>query len=271
MFKTISNRIKYEFLKPVISKTGLIELLWPVRRFYHVARGDKLGKGIKYDAFTVSIVQSLPTGSFCVDIGAHKGSILKHIISAHPGVRHLAVEPITLFANKLTSDFPNICVANCALSDVEDDQSFFICQMAPELSGLRHRKGEGGYDHKMQETSVSVQKLDSLLLQGFTNRVAFIKIDVEGAELQVIRGAESTVRKDRPIIVFEFERSAGVHYNVDPSEAFNYICQHLGMDLYLLSDFASGERRPIIKQKFIELYESETEFYFVAAFSDSAS
>jgi TonB family protein len=50
---------------------------------------------------------------------------------------------------------------------------------------------------------ILVDSLDAMCQRGELTRPGFIKIDVEGAELQVLRGAEQLVREYRPVIVSE--------------------------------------------------------------------
>lgn len=49
------------------------------------------------------------------------------------------------------------------------------------------------------QSPVEIRSLDSFAL----NRVDFLKIDVEGFELEVLQGAEETVRRCRPVILVE--------------------------------------------------------------------
>ncbi len=50
--------------------------------------------------------------------------------------------------------------------------------------------------------SVNVKKLDDFR---FENPISFIKIDVEGHELEVIEGAIATINKNKPILLVEIE------------------------------------------------------------------
>src|SRR4051794_3370758 len=66
---------------------------------------------------------------------------------------------------------------------------------------------------------VPIRPLDDLLADAGVAKVDVMKVDVEGAELQVLRGAEAMLRRDRPVIVSEFFpvalRSTG---GCDPAE-----------------------------------------------------
>jgi len=50
------------------------------------------------------------------------------------------------------------------------------------------------------DADIEIVKLDD---QGITDRVSLIKIDVEGMELDVLRGASSLIHKDKPLLVVE--------------------------------------------------------------------
>jgi hypothetical protein len=51
-------------------------------------------------------------------------------------------------------------------------------------------------------------------------RVSFIKIDVEGHELEVLLGSVDTLRRDRPILLIEIEQR---HSPVPISETFDFL------------------------------------------------
>jgi hypothetical protein len=50
--------------------------------------------------------------------------------------------------------------------------------------------------------------LDDLALAG----VALIKVDTQGADLRVLRGAGATIRRCRPAVLFEWERDLGLQH-----------------------------------------------------------
>jgi hypothetical protein len=47
-----------------------------------------------------------------------------------------------------------------------------------------------------------VTRLDDLA-ENFKSKIGFLKIDVEGAEIEVLKGAITTIRNNRPIIIVE--------------------------------------------------------------------
>jgi FkbM family methyltransferase len=86
-------------------------------------------------------------------------------------------------------------------------------------------------------------------------RLKLIQLDIEGAELAALRGAEATLGQDRPDIVFEVHRhyvdwSAGLMH----TELCGYLAG-LGYTLYALRDFNSHRE---MGQRPIELVPADT-------------
>src|SRR5437870_1239620 len=115
--------------------------------------------------------------SHFVDVGAHIGSIVAEVKVRCPTVRITAIEPIPQKVRSLRAKFKDIDVIECALSDYEGESSFFI---NPEESGYSSLSPDTG----TLEIRVPVRRLDSIV-----DQADVIKIDVEGAELGVLRGS----------------------------------------------------------------------------------
>jgi hypothetical protein len=87
-----------------------------------------------------------------------------------------------------------------ALSDRDGVAAFYVPR-TPEGHGM-HLLGNLGNFHRtpdLDRIEVRIAPLDSF---GFTD-VGFIKIDVEGSELDVIAGARATIARDRPNLLVE--------------------------------------------------------------------
>ena len=50
---------------------------------------------------------------------------------------------------------------------------------------------------------VKIKKLDDF---NFENKIKFVKIDVEGHEIEVINGAKETIKKNKPVMLIEIEK-----------------------------------------------------------------
>jgi FkbM family methyltransferase len=146
---------------------------------------------------------TLAEDASCVDVGANEGVILREIVRFAPRGRHVAYEPLPELAAVLAREFPAVDVRNAAVSDHTGEATFHRVKDRPTRSSLSTLDHAG---ERLEQLTVPLEDLDSSLPAGFAPD--FIKIDVEGAEEQVIRGAEQTLRRHRPLVVFEHNTSA---------------------------------------------------------------
>jgi FkbM family methyltransferase len=87
---------------------------------------------------------------------------------------------------------------------------------------------------------VSVATIDELIAAGMIEPPGLIKIDTEGFELAVLRGAEQTLREHRPVLIFEFDQTiaADSGTSLGDVERLLHSCDYT---LYGLSDPFAGD------------------------------
>jgi len=137
----------------------------------------------------------LPGKAF-VDVGAHIGSVIDGVArNSRPSVI-IAVEAIPAKAEALRRRFPRATIHECAVGEAEGVLPFFIDVRQSGYSSL-HTSENG---RPVTEIGVRVRRLEDLV---GAQAVDVIKIDVEGAELAVLRGATTLVARDQPTIIFE--------------------------------------------------------------------
>jgi FkbM family methyltransferase len=133
-----------------------------------------------------------------IDVGAHIGSVLSEVKRHDSTIKLIAIEAIPQKVEKLRRNFPGVELHECAAGDASGKISFFINLKQSGYSSL------GKHAHvnadQLQAITVQVKRLDDILL---TNDTDAIKIDVEGAELGVLRGAINLLKKNRPVVMFE--------------------------------------------------------------------
>ncbi|MGH7900468.1 MAG: FkbM family methyltransferase, partial [Thermodesulfobacteriota bacterium] len=211
-----------DLLKQMIAGTSLE----PIARRVHAAftrdRGAASTSNVEdknrlYDIQTLKVMKLvLQEDSNCVDVGCHQGSILREMLRLAPKGTHFAFEPIPGMYQGLLESFgslANLHLYDCALSDTVGTASFQHLVSNPGYSGLRKRR----YDRpneQIQEIVVKTNLLDTLVPKHIP--IQFIKVDVEGAELQVFKGAVETIRRSRPIVVFEHGLGAADYYGTSP-------------------------------------------------------
>lgn len=207
-------------------------------------------------AMNVLIAATLPRDGHAIDIGAHRGGVLREILRVAPEGRHIAYEPLPDCYEYLRAEFPQVDVRNAAVSDQSGETSFLHVVAAPEFSGMRQRAYPGYEDSPRQTLTVQVQRLDDSLPPDF--HPSLIKIDVEGAELLVLRGARETLRMHRPAVIFEHGVGAADRYGYGSEEIHDLLCGELGMRIF---DFDG--QGPYTRQEFIDVF-GEPMWNFVA-------
>ena len=170
----------------------------------------------RYDKQTKRIMQIvLEDESTFIDVGSHKGEVLELALKISKKGKHFAFEPIPYLFHKLNDKYGSKCeVLNYGLSDQKKQSSFQHVTTNPAYSGIKKRTYPK--DEQVETIQIQLDTLDNQLKQH--DRVDMIKIDVEGAELEVLRGAKKIIEKFHPIIVFEHGLGASDHYNTSPED-----------------------------------------------------
>lgn len=166
----------------------------------------------------------------CIDIGANVGEVLQDIVEIAPNGAHHAFEPLPEHVAALREHFPRVDVHELALSDTAG-QASFTHVTSPEASGYSGFR-EQWYPVPLDTQRITVQtaRLDDVLPADY--RPDFIKVDVEGAEREVIRGGLQTLRRHRPIIVFEHFQGGADSYGYGPEEMHALLVGEANMRIY---------------------------------------
>jgi FkbM family methyltransferase len=178
----------------------------------------------------VILAAVLAEDSNCVDVGAHDGRILREMVRCAPLGRHFAFEPLPHLYPILRAGFPGVEVRDLALADEAGTSSFRFVRGAPEYSGLRKREYFRVAHPDVQLLKVRVARLDDELPEAY--RPALIKIDVEGGELGVLRGARRTLTHYRPVIIFEHAAGAREAFGTTPDEIWKFLVDDFGFRVF---------------------------------------
>lgn len=177
------------------------------------------------------LAEILAPNSDCLDIGAHDGGVLEEIVRLAPHGRHVAWEPLPEHAASLAKRFRDVQVRESALSDRAGEREFVHVLGDPGWSGFRERPTPAG--GPVERITVSCERLDDALPEGV--RPAFVKLDAEGAEEEVLRGGLETLRRHRPVIAFEHGLGSADHYGTTPETIHDLLTglgyEILGLDL----------------------------------------
>ena len=193
----------------------------------------------------------------CIDIGAHRGAVLDEMLRVAPEGHHLAFEPIPQLASELRVAFPGVEIHELALSDHSGTASFaHVHGSAEGWSGLRFRPLPGGAQAEVEQITVRVEPLDTVLDPELAP--ALIKIDVEGAERQVLEGARRTLTRHHPILIFEHGSGSAEAYGSGPTDVHGLLGE-LG---YRIFDLDGGGPYPL--ERFTACFHAAERVNFVA-------
>ena len=168
------------------------------------------------------LARELEPGSDCLDAGAHAGDVIAACARLAPEGRHIAWEPLPELAAGIRGRLPGVEVREAALSDRAGHRPFFRIPDDRGWSGFNVRPLPGTTeDPRSEELTVATERLDDALSPGI--RPAFLKIDVEGAEEEVLRGALDTLRTHRPLVVFEHGVGSADHFGTTPEAVFDLL------------------------------------------------
>lgn len=141
-----------------------------------------------------AVTERRPREGVIVDAGAHIGNHSVYWLETSSPVRVMAFEPMpetfSLLAQNL-SPYPNAIAIPLALSDIPGP----VSMVRDEANRGRSHISEAGW------VPAQAMRLDDLALEG----VSLLKVDVEGWQANVLRGAHRTIRRCHPALWVEDE------------------------------------------------------------------
>jgi FkbM family methyltransferase len=166
------------------------------------------------------ITRILKPGTTFIDIGAHIGSVVGGVRRNVPSVKVVAIEAVPEKARHLRTAFPGIEIHQCAVGDSEGHVPFFVNLVQSGYSSLTRPSDSTAAS--VIELQVPIKRLDQLVA---ASDMDSIKIDVEGAELQVLRGSELVISNNRPLIMFESGAEAEPRLEIEKGAIWDFFYQ----------------------------------------------
>jgi len=218
----------------------------------------------RYDRQTKAIIQKVCTpDSICIDVGCFKGDILQLMMNAAPQARHIAFEPTPAQYEYLKSTFgAKADLHPYALSNENGVAKFHYVRSNPTYSGLLRRTYV--QEEEIEEIQVEVRRLDDVVSPA--TPVRLIKIDVEGGEFNVMRGAEQLLKTKHPYLIFEHGLGATDKYGFGPDDVYHFLVDQLGYRILLMRDFLKNENHVgLSKEELSAQFHRAINCYFIAA------
>jgi FkbM family methyltransferase len=210
------------------------------------------------------IYRLLPANGCFLDLGANIGSIIVPAAKRRPDIKSVAVEAAPWIFNYLAKNISknslsNVHLVNNALFDEDDKELDFFSP--------HDKYGKGSLSPVFTKEGVKVKtiKIDTLVKNLGLTKVDLVKIDVEGFEYFVFKGAERLLSgQDAPVIIFEFVDWAEKHAMELEAGSAQRLLQEMGYLLYEIDGdklikkdtcFTSGSFNLVASKKEINLHQ----------------
>ncbi len=214
---------------PVRLAWGAWELAWQNDLGNHLLAGEYEGPEYEF------VQRFLRKGMVVLDIGANEGfyTLLAAYCVGKNGFV-IAFEPSPRERNRLRMNLGlNLCgnvrVEEAAVADREGVMSLHVVQTAETgCNSLRPPAVQG----PTRILPVDVTTVDHFLRRNAVERVDFVKMDVEGAELLALKGAKNLFRTiPRPVVMIEVSDLRTIPWGYRSREILDWFCE-LGFVLY---------------------------------------
>ncbi|HUG80687.1 MAG TPA: FkbM family methyltransferase [Bryobacterales bacterium] len=145
--------------------------------------------------------QVLRPGDVFYDVGANAGLISVEVAARHPDVTVFGFEPQPNLAQCIAHSihlnrFDNLSVFQTMLGNREGTAQLHIPTYAVQASAITR-------EQEARTIECRLTRLDHQIELGALPAANVIKMDAEGAEFEVLRGAERLIRDHQPCILFE--------------------------------------------------------------------
>ena len=202
----------------------------------------------EYERFITRIVSSMVRpGDRCLDVGANYGwyTLLMSHLCGPAGEVH-AFEPVSGTFRMLQRNFetagspPNIVLNNMGVADAPGRASMHVFAGLPH--GHSSLSAMGRKDSSPVECELTT--LDEYLGNRPGSPIRFVKCDVEGAELKVLRGAASLLRQSvPPIWIVEMAQETARPFGYGPNDLLECLREGADYEFYAVDEVRSKVRR----------------------------
>jgi len=182
------------------------------------------------------------------DVGSHSGHTIKRYRSIFPNSRIFAFEPTESSYKKLINQFYNdtkINVSLLGLSNKVDKMTFYLSK-SENLNSFKEPNERAWGFEKAEITNVDTNTLDNFCEKNNINYIDILKLDVQGSELDVLRGSQLFLSKSKIGLIY-------VEWQVVPlykgHSRYFKIGEYLGkfgyefFNLYNINEATSGQLR----------------------------
>jgi FkbM family methyltransferase len=186
---------------------------------------DLYWSGAQDRAEIAEALRALPPGGVMLDVGANFGYYAITLAARRRQECTIhAFEPSRLLFERLCKNLEltgtrAVTAHRLGLSDREG------------MAGVVEVPGQSGDTHLRPGNDVAVTSLDRFAEHARLERLDFVKIDVEGAELRILEGGRATLERFRPAILLELNAPTLAREHALPGDVLSLL-RRLGYRIY---------------------------------------
>jgi len=169
----------------------------------------------------------LKKASVVIDAGAHIGVFSIFAANLALCSRIYSFEPVVKtfeFLKENTGYYPQITCVNYGLGNEVSQKNIFVGSIYPSGSVFEDSPFYSGKSDGRECESVNVSTIDAFVADNGIPHVDFIKMDTEGYEAKILKGARETIKKWKPVI------SMSAYHNSNDKEELPKIIKEICSD-----------------------------------------
>ena len=174
------------------------------RRFVYPARswiGAQISNGAEWTPILRDLAGLLDEDACIVDVGSNVGASLLQMLAVRPAARAIAIEPSARYLSCLRRNlegFARAEIVPVAIGRRKGKTWLYNNTTSASVVNMTYCGFES-----LDQQQVTMRTLDDLMRH--RGRASLVKIDTDGYDMEVLRGAGGVLRDDQPVVYFELE------------------------------------------------------------------
>jgi FkbM family methyltransferase len=195
-------------------------------------KGSHMGNYIYWQGFysrseLMALEAVLKPDSVFIDVGANNGYFTLFAAKRTRNGRVLSFEPVSTYFSNMEhnvelNQFENVELFNIGLSDGTAEELPIYSDVADENRDGLATIYPGGH-RNTQIGTIKLSSLDRVAAEQKLVKVDVIKIDVEGAEFDVLKGGRSVLERWHPAILIELSRETSSNAGYSVKDVMDYL------------------------------------------------